>query len=111
MSRGRPHHERPAPSEATGEVRPAPDGGEKTLANAALYLETFGHTVVAWVWLEQALLAAARDGGSQHDRDFYRGKLQACRYFFQWELPKVQPQLDLLASIDTTTLDMQDAWF
>jgi alkylation response protein AidB-like acyl-CoA dehydrogenase len=83
----------------------------KTLANAALYLEAFGHTVVAWVWLEQALLAAAHDGDSQQDRDFYRGKLQACRYFFQWELPKVQPQLDLLASIDTTTLDMQDAWF
>ncbi len=45
------------------------------------------------------------------DADFYRGKLQACHYFFKWELPKVQPQLDLLQSLDTTTLDMQDAWF
>ncbi|MBV8635040.1 MAG: acyl-CoA dehydrogenase C-terminal domain-containing protein, partial [Burkholderiaceae bacterium] len=43
--------------------------------------------------------------------DFYRGKLQACRYFFQWELPKIKPQLELLAAIDTTTLDMQDNWF
>ncbi|WP_155402491.1 acyl-CoA dehydrogenase C-terminal domain-containing protein, partial [Ralstonia solanacearum] len=43
--------------------------------------------------------------------DFYRGKLQAARYFFQWELPKTGPQLALLASLDTTTLDMQDAWF
>jgi alkylation response protein AidB-like acyl-CoA dehydrogenase len=84
----------------------------KTLANASLYLEAVGHTVVAWMWLEQALVAAqALDGANGDDRNFYLGKLQACRYYFHWELPKVQPQLDLLASIDTTTLDMQDAWF
>ncbi|MDL2355798.1 MAG: acyl-CoA dehydrogenase [Pseudomonadota bacterium] len=84
----------------------------KTLANASVYLEAVGHTVVAWMWLEQALLAARKlAGAAAPDQDFYRGKLQACRYFYNWELPKVQPQLDLLASIDTTTLDMQDAWF
>jgi len=81
----------------------------KTLANASIYLEAVGHVVVAWIWLQQALLAAGALGGADHD--FYRGKLQACRYFFRWELPKVAPQLELLASIDTTTLDMQDAWF
>jgi alkylation response protein AidB-like acyl-CoA dehydrogenase len=80
----------------------------KTLANASLYLEAFGHAAVAWIWLEQALLSIGKTG---HDTDFYKGKLQACAFFFKWELPKVQPQLDLLESIDTTTLDMQDAWF
>jgi alkylation response protein AidB-like acyl-CoA dehydrogenase len=80
----------------------------KTLANASLYLEATGHAVVAWIWLQQALVAVGKDGV---DADFYRGKLQACRYFFNWELPKVQQQLDLLESIDTTTLDMQDSWF
>ncbi|MYM22266.1 acyl-CoA dehydrogenase [Duganella sp. FT135W] len=81
----------------------------KTLANASTYLEACGHIVVAWIWLQQALLAAA--SMQQGDADFYRGKLQACRYFFRWELPKIGPQLELLSSIDTTTLDMQDAWF
>ncbi|MDE2429852.1 MAG: acyl-CoA dehydrogenase, partial [Burkholderiales bacterium] len=28
----------------------------KTLANASAYLEVFGHAVVAWIWLEQAIL-------------------------------------------------------
>ena len=84
----------------------------KTLANASVYLEAVGHVIVAWMWLEQALLASTRlAGATGPDADFYRGKLQACRYFFHWELPKVQPQFELLASIDTTTLDMQDAWF
>jgi alkylation response protein AidB-like acyl-CoA dehydrogenase len=90
----------------------------KTLANASLYLEALGHIVMAWIWLEQALLAqqkldaiCADTATDAQDAGFYRGKLQACRYFFHWEFPKVQQQLDLLASIDTTTLDMQDAWF
>ena len=43
--------------------------------------------------------------------DFYDGKRAAARYFFRWELPKVGPMLDLLASGDPTTLEMRDAWF
>jgi hypothetical protein len=81
----------------------------KTLANASLYLEAFGHTVLSWIWLEQALAAVGKEGS--HDADFYRGKLQAKTYFFRWELPKVHQQLDLLETVDTTTLDMQDEWF
>ena len=80
----------------------------KTLANASLYLEAFGHLVLSWIWLEQALAAAAMQQG---DQDFYAGKQQACRWFFLWELPKVDAQLTLLAALDTTTLDMQDNWF
>lgn len=80
----------------------------KTLANATVYLEAVGHVVVAWIWLQQAMAAVA---SLPEDDGFRRGKLQACRYFYKWELPKVQPQLDLLAALDTTTLDMQDAWF
>jgi butyryl-CoA dehydrogenase/acyl-CoA dehydrogenase len=83
-----------------------------TLANASVYLEAFGHVVVAWIWLEQALVAqAALPQAQGEDADFYRGKLAAAAFFFRFELPKVYPQLDLLATLDRTTLDMQDAWF
>ena len=84
----------------------------KTLANATIYLEAFGHIVMAWIWLEQYLVAVQNISES-HDleRDFYLGKLQACRYFFTYELPKVATMIDLLAAIDTTTLDMQNNWF
>ncbi len=82
----------------------------RTLANASIYLEAFGHMVLAWIWLEQALLCVDK-AHTQHDADFYRGKLQACAYFFKWELPKIDAQIALLESIDTTTLDMQDGWF
>ncbi|WP_042267323.1 acyl-CoA dehydrogenase [Paraburkholderia heleia] len=83
-----------------------------TLANASVYLEAFGHVVVAWVWLEQALVArAALDTTHGDEAHFYHGKLAAAAYFFAWELPKTAAQFDLLASLDRTTLDMQDAWF
>jgi alkylation response protein AidB-like acyl-CoA dehydrogenase len=87
-------------------------GGDAALAlaNASVYLEAFGHMVLGWVWLEQAL-AAAETAALAGSEDFYEGKRQACRYFFEWELPKTGPQLDLLASLNRTTLDMQDRWF
>src|SRR6478736_661878 len=78
---------------------------EAAMANSVVYLEAFGHIVLAWIWLEQFVATAGRDG------DFYDGKRQAARYFFCYELPKTAPQLDLLESLDRTTLDMRDAWF
>lgn len=78
---------------------------ERTLANASLYLEAFGHVVLAWIWLDQAIVAHG------HDDAFYLGKRMATRYFFRWELPRVEAQFDLLSSLDTTSLDMADGWF
>jgi butyryl-CoA dehydrogenase len=76
-----------------------------SLANSSVYLEAMGHIVVAWVWLEQLLATAGKDG------DFYAGKRQAARYFLRYELPRTDAQLDLLESLDRTALDMQEAWF
>ena len=81
----------------------------RSLANATVYLEAFGHVVLAWIWLEQSL--AASRAWRESDSDFLHGKWLACRYFFLYELPKVDAQLDLLAALDTTTLDLDEAWF
>ncbi|HEY4457907.1 MAG TPA: acyl-CoA dehydrogenase, partial [Pseudonocardiaceae bacterium] len=78
---------------------------ELALANSSVYLEAVGHVVVAWLWLEQVLATGEQTG------DFYEGKRAAARFFFRYELPKVGPQLDLLASLDRTTLDVAESWF
>ncbi|WP_332765366.1 acyl-CoA dehydrogenase [Pseudomonas koreensis] len=83
-----------------------------SLANSALYLKVFGHTVIGWRWLEQAI--RAEEGlakGNAADVDFYKGKLQAARYFLTWEVPGCQHELDLLEARDDTCLGMQEAWF
>jgi butyryl-CoA dehydrogenase len=85
---------------------------QDALANATPYLQAFGHTVLAWMWLDVAIATTrALDSGGALGADFYRGKLQAARYFFRYELPKIGAWLDVVARRDTTCRDMADAWF
>ena len=84
----------------------------QALANSALYLKVFGHAVIGWRWLEQAIHAEqGLAKGNEADVDFYRGKLQAARYFLTWEVPSCHHELDLLAGRDDTCLTMQEDWF
>lgn len=84
----------------------------QALANSALYLKVFGHAVIGWRWLEQAIRAEqGLAGGNPADADFYKGKLQAARYFLTWEVPSCHHELALLEARDPTCLEMQDAWF
>jgi alkylation response protein AidB-like acyl-CoA dehydrogenase len=78
---------------------------EAAMANSVIYLEAVGHTVLAWMWLEQFVATGTHDG------DFYEGKRQAARYFFSYELPRIGPQLDLLETFDRLTVDMRSEWF
>lgn len=83
-----------------------------SLANSALYLKVFGHTVIGWRWLEQAI--RAEEGlakGNTADVAFYNGKLQAARYFLTWEVPSCHHELAILEARDDTCLGMQDEWF
>ncbi len=78
---------------------------EEALANATPYLQAFGHVVLAWVWLDVALAANAQQG------DLASGKLAAMRYFFAYELPKIDAWLGVVARREALPRDMQDAWF
>ena len=85
---------------------------EKALANASLYLEAFGHTVVGWLWLRQAIRAiAGLEGQGEQSAEFYEGKVKACEYFARYELPKVVSLVELVGAVDTTVLGMQDSEF
>ena len=85
---------------------------EKALANASLYLEAFGHTVVGWLWLRQAIKAiAGLNGQGEQTAEFYEGKVKACGYFARYELPKVISLAELLGAVDTTALAMKDSEF
>lgn len=82
---------------------------EMRLANASTFMEAFGHVVVAWLWLDQACAASSM---GDIESNFRAGKLQACRYFYDWELPKLDGWCTLLgASPNDTCLRMEDAWF
>ncbi len=93
-------------SQATETVLACEDAN-RGLANATLYLNSFGHVVIAWIWLRQALIAAdavAKGRATGDDEAFYKGKLAACRYFYRYELPKVHAEFALVKSLDDTCL-------
>lgn len=73
---------------------------EEALPNATLFLQGFGHVVLAWIWLDIAL--SARD--CRHAEA--PGKIAAMEYFFEYELPKVDAWLDVVARRVTLCRDV-----
>jgi butyryl-CoA dehydrogenase len=85
---------------------------EQVLANAVHYLDAFGHIVVGWMWLRQALVAQmALNNGAQSEVAFYKGKRFACEFFYRRELPKVAHLLDLVEQREATCFNMERDFF
>ncbi len=84
---------------------------DEALANATPYLQAFGHTVLAWVWLDVALCAQVSLEHAGADTDLLRGKLAACTYFFHYELPRIGAWLKVVETRDATCRTMDEAWF
>ena len=85
---------------------------DEALANATPYLQAFGHTVLAWIWLDVALCAQLKLAGAGVDTTaLMRGKLAACTYFFHYELPRIGAWLKVVETRDATCRTMEEAWF
>jgi alkylation response protein AidB-like acyl-CoA dehydrogenase len=82
---------------------------KQALANAVPYMQAFGHTVLAWIWLDVALAALAHD--SQQTLAHTQGKLRATRYFYRYELPKIGAWLSVVSASDQTCAEMPEAAF
>jgi len=78
----------------------------EALANAVPYLQAFGHTVLAWIWLEVAL-AAQPDSQDMAQR----GRLLATQFFFRYELPKIGAWLKVVESRDMTCAEFPEEAF
>ncbi|HXD40291.1 MAG TPA: acyl-CoA dehydrogenase [Ramlibacter sp.] len=77
------------------------------LANAVPYMQAFGHTVLAWIWLDVVLAIPA---GAQAI-PAQQGRLRAARYFYRYELPKIGAWLDVAARRDATCAEMPEEAF
>ncbi len=77
----------------------------QALANAVPYLQAFGHTVVAWIWLDVVCtLGADKTAAAQ-------GRRAACRYFYRYELPLITAWLGVVNSRDQTCADLAEDAF
>ncbi|MCS7069163.1 MAG: acyl-CoA dehydrogenase [Meiothermus sp.] len=77
---------------------------ERAFANSFAYLELFGTVTLAWLWLQQAQKSMGREGA------FYRGKLEAARYFYHYELDKVPLLAARLRRLDDVFLCPEQDW-
>jgi alkylation response protein AidB-like acyl-CoA dehydrogenase len=83
-------------------------GGDpgKALANAVPYMQAFGHLVLAWTWLDVLLAQPAHP-----DSPATEGRTRAARYFFHYELPKIDAWLHVVETRDATCADMPEDAF
>lgn len=79
-------------------------------ANAAYYLDLFGHHVIAWLWLWQAVTAKTLLSARPHLHSFYHGKLAACDWFFNTELALMAPVHTLLRTPEHHALLTEADW-
>jgi len=86
---------------------------ELFLADATLYLELFGIISVAWQWLVQAtaVVKALRNRLGEGETNFYTGKFFAFRYFFEYELPKMEGLANRLMHSDGLTVEIKPDHF
>jgi butyryl-CoA dehydrogenase len=84
---------------------------DEALANATPYLQAFGHTLLAWIWLDVALRARQQLDAAQGDAALLQGQLAACTYFFHYELPRTGAWLKVVETRDATCRTMDEAWF
>jgi butyryl-CoA dehydrogenase len=79
------------------------------LANAVPYLQAFGHTVLAWIWLDVSVAALAADASQSSAAT--QGKVRATAYFYHYELPKIGAWLKVVQECDQTCATMPEEAF
>ena len=83
--------------------------------NAQALMNIFSSIVVSWIWIRQASKAEQLLTKTSLDnsvkQNFYKGKIQAAKYFLDWELPSVQRDIELLNQNNSVCTDMQAQWF
>lgn len=78
----------------------------EALANAVPYMQAFGHTVLAWLWLDVALASLSLPQDAPH-----AGRMGAMRYFYHYELPKTGAWLKVVETRDLTCADLPEEAF
>ena len=85
---------------------------QEALANAVPYMQGFGHTVLAWIWLDLACAVLEASTGGQAGNNVpltstpTDGVLYCTHYFFNYELPKVAAWYSVVQTRDMTCANM-----
>ena len=70
----------------------------RALSDSSVYLDMLGHIVISWMWIRQAATALVGIKIKPDEKNFYEGKVAACNFFFERDLPKVRAQAEVLTA-------------
>jgi len=77
----------------------------EALANAVPYLQAFGHLVLAWIWLDVSASCRGTQSPAQ------TGRQAAAKYFYRYELPKIDAWLQVVSNRDMTCANLPEEAF
>ena len=85
---------------------------QDALANAVPYMQAFGHTVLAWIWLDVALASLSSSNQSATQSVAARTGIQgAAAYFYAYELPKITAWLEVVESRNLLCVNLPEEAF
>jgi alkylation response protein AidB-like acyl-CoA dehydrogenase len=70
----------------------------RALSDSSVYLDMLGHIVISWMWIRQAATALVGIKIKPDEKIFYEGKVAACNFFFERDLPKIRAQAEVLTA-------------
>ena len=82
---------------------------QDALANAVPYMQAFGHTVLAWIWLDVAYTSTSES--ATHSGAARAGIMGATGYFYAYELPKIPAWLAVVESRNRVCADLPEEAF
>ena len=75
---------------------------ERYMADANLFMELTSYTVVAWQWLKQGIVT--QQMMAEKDDEFYVSKMETMKFFFKYELPKIEGLATSIMAGDEVTI-------
>jgi len=79
---------------------------EKFLADASVFMEFSSTIVIGWQWLKMAVKAkeALITGNKTYDTSFYESKIHTMKFFFKYEMPKVNAAKETILNPEFLTI-------
>ncbi len=72
------------------------------LKNATLFLELFSHVAISWQWLKIGINSLE---STDYNENFNQGNILTMKYYFNYELPKINYLSDTILTAESVTVD------
>ena len=81
---------------------------ERYLADASVFMEFFSLIIVSWTWLDIGVKTCDHLEKNQYNNALLKGKLEAMKYFFHYELPKTTGLSEILMNLSDVTIKKEE---